>query len=301
MSAFDRFKSKFRAGQYIFKDGDIGTEMYIIQAGKVELLKVVFGNEDVISTLEKGDFFGEMAVLENLPRNLSARAAEDCEVIAINGTTFDKMIKSNIEIAVRMLRKFSTRLREADAENLRLRVENHQLTSGSAAPTLAAAAAAAPAPAAPVAAAATGPQPVPALEKSAPTAKVTPKPAPAAAAPPPPPPPAAAARPPAVLVVKGGTKTFPGASDEITIGRADPVTGLRPDIDLSAEDINRFISRRHAKILFRDGSYYMVEEVGVTNGTYLNGKRLQAGVYAQVQFGDELCFGKVFMMMEKPA
>src|SRR5207344_1994194 len=90
-------------------------------------------------------------------------------------------------------------------------------------------------------------------------------------------------RPPGVLVVKGGEKRLPLTSDEVTIGRADPVTGLRPDIDLSVEDINRFISRRHAKILYKDGTYFLVEEVGVTNGTYLNGKRLQAGVYTPIQ------------------
>ena len=83
------------------------------------------------------------------------------------------------------------------------------------------------------------------------------------------------------------------------MGRADPVTGLRPDVDLTVEDLNRFISRRHAKIIFRDGVYYLVEEVGVTNGTYVNGKRLQAGVYTPIHFGDELCFGKVFLHFEK--
>ena len=53
------------------------------------------------------------------------------------------------------------------------------------------------------------------------------------------------------------------SSADVTIGRADPVTGLRPDIDLTAEDVNRFISRRHARILQKDGTYYLVEEVGL--------------------------------------
>ena len=122
MAAFDKLKSKYKAGQYVFKDGDLGTEMYTVSAGRIALIKEVSGREIVIATMEKGDFFGEMAVLESLPRNLSARVEDDgTELIAINGSTFDKMIKSNIEIAVRMLRKFSTRLREADADALRLR------------------------------------------------------------------------------------------------------------------------------------------------------------------------------------
>ena len=78
-------------------------------------------------------------------------------------------------------------------------------------------------------------------------------------------------------------------------------TGLKPEVDLTHEDVNRFISRRHAKIIFKNETFYLVEEVGVTNGTYLNGKRLQAGVFTPIQFGDELCFGKVFMVFDKPA
>lgn len=297
-SPFERFKSRYKAGQFVFRDGDIGTDMYIVQSGRIDLVKEVSGNEVVIAHLEKADFFGEMAVLESLPRNLSARVVEDCEVIAINGTTFDKMIKSNIEIAVRMLRKFSTRLREANAENVRLRDLNRDLEAR---------VAAAPAASVPVPPTVISPQPgtrpaPPRPTVTLPPATVAPvvaaSPSPAAA-------PAPASSPvsghlKAVLTVKGGEKTFDMVSDEVTIGRADPVTGLRPEIDLTNEDLNRFISRRHAKILLKDGTWYLVEEVGVTNGTYLNGKRLQAGVYTPIQFGDELCFGKVFLMFDRP-
>ena len=97
-SPFERFKSRYKAGQYVFKDGDIGTEMYIVQSGKIDLVKEVSGKDDFIARMEKGDFFGEMAVLESLPRNMSARVFEDAEVIAINGTTFDKMIKKLQEL-----------------------------------------------------------------------------------------------------------------------------------------------------------------------------------------------------------
>ena len=64
--------------------------------------------------MEKGDFFGEMSILEGLPRTISAEAVEDSELIEINSMTFDKMIKGNIEIAIRMLRKLSIRLRETE-------------------------------------------------------------------------------------------------------------------------------------------------------------------------------------------
>jgi CRP-like cAMP-binding protein len=55
-----------------------------------------------------------MSILEGLPRTISAEAVEDAELIEINSMTFDKMIKGNIEIAIRMLRKLSIRLRETE-------------------------------------------------------------------------------------------------------------------------------------------------------------------------------------------
>ena len=102
-------------GDIIFSEGDIGTEMYIIQSGTVELLKAIGGETRVLATLEKGDFFGEMSVLEDVPRTASARAKTDVELVRINGATFDAMLKSNTEIAVRMMRKLSRRLREVTA------------------------------------------------------------------------------------------------------------------------------------------------------------------------------------------
>ena len=56
-----------------------------------------------------------MSVLEDVPRSASARAKTDVELVRINGATFDAMLKSNTEIAVRMMRKLSRRLREVTA------------------------------------------------------------------------------------------------------------------------------------------------------------------------------------------
>ncbi len=103
-----------KAGDFIFREGDLGTEMYIINEGKVEILNQVGDEEQVLALLEKGDFFGEMSVLEDLPRAASARAATDVRLLQINGSTFDQLLQGNPEIAVRMMRKLSRRLRETD-------------------------------------------------------------------------------------------------------------------------------------------------------------------------------------------
>jgi CRP-like cAMP-binding protein len=108
------FTVDFEAGETIFKEGDLGTEMYIVHEGKVEILKDLPGEQRLLAILEKGDFFGEMAILEDLPRTASARAQTATRVLLINGSTFDQMLRSNPEIAVRMMRKLSRRLRETD-------------------------------------------------------------------------------------------------------------------------------------------------------------------------------------------
>ncbi|HEY0787342.1 MAG TPA: cyclic nucleotide-binding domain-containing protein [Thermoanaerobaculia bacterium] len=103
------------AGSYIFREGDLGTEMFIVQEGEVHILKRIGAENRVLATLEKGDFFGEMAVLENAPRSADAYAVRDTKLIPINGSRFDEMIRRNPEISVRIMRKYSRRLREATA------------------------------------------------------------------------------------------------------------------------------------------------------------------------------------------
>jgi CRP-like cAMP-binding protein len=111
---FAKFLKRFPEGQVLFQEGDKGEDMYIIQSGRVAIKKKVDGGEATLAVLEKGDFFGEMAILERQPRSASAAMLEDGDLIVISGEIFGDMIKSNPEIAVRMLRKQSIRLRETN-------------------------------------------------------------------------------------------------------------------------------------------------------------------------------------------
>ena len=117
---FDKYKVSFKKGIVIFSEGDLGNEMFIIQNGKVRIYKNIDGFDQTLTVLEKGDFFGEMSVLEGMPRSASAEAEEDCELIKINSANFVAMIKSNVEIAIRIMRKLSLRLREANVQIERL-------------------------------------------------------------------------------------------------------------------------------------------------------------------------------------
>ncbi len=106
--------ASFAAGETIFHQDELGTEMYIIQEGAVRILKNLAGESHVLSHLERGDFFGEMAVLENVARSADAVAHTDVKLLVINGSRFDEMLRKTPEFAVRIIRKYSQRLREAN-------------------------------------------------------------------------------------------------------------------------------------------------------------------------------------------
>jgi CRP-like cAMP-binding protein len=108
------YSAEYKSGDFIFREGDLGTEMFIIHEGRVEILQRVANEDKPLAVFEKGDFFGEMSILEDLPRTAAARALTDVKLLQINGSTFSQMLRDNPEIAVRMMRKLSRRLRETD-------------------------------------------------------------------------------------------------------------------------------------------------------------------------------------------
>ena len=109
-----RFLVKFEPGQTIFEQGLKGAEMFVIQDGQVEILRRDGPTERRLTLLEAGDFFGEMSVLEDLPRSATARAVTASKLLPIDASTFDQMLREHPEIAVRMMRKLSRRLRQHD-------------------------------------------------------------------------------------------------------------------------------------------------------------------------------------------
>ncbi len=113
---FAKFLTHFDNGQVLFHEGDDGDDMYIIQSGRVAIKKKVKDSDTTLAVLEKGDFFGEMAILERMPRSATAEVVEQGDLIVISGEMFGDMIKANPEIAVRMLRKQSIRLRETNRQ-----------------------------------------------------------------------------------------------------------------------------------------------------------------------------------------
>ncbi len=244
---FQSFMVRYRAGESVFAEGEPGSTMFVVHSGRIALHRTASGQKQPLGVLEKGDFFGEMSILEGLPRTSSAEALDDAELIEINSMIFDKMIRGNIEIAVRMLRKLSIRLREAEA-----RLSGQQASGGRS----------------------TG-----------------------AKAAPPPVRPASPERPRgARLESREHERFYPLADGETLIGRYDPVTELKPDVDLTELDLRRSVSRRHARILRSKEGFFVVVEVGALQGTQINGAQLDPGVPHPLADGDQLSLGNVAMV-----
>jgi hypothetical protein len=90
-------------------------------------------------------------------------------------------------------------------------------------------------------------------------------------------------------------KEFPMCEDESHIGRWDADGGIFPDVDLDSDDPEAKVSRRHARITRRSGQYY-IEDLGSTNGTFVNrGRRLLPGDRQPLRDGDEVIVGKTFL------
>jgi hypothetical protein len=77
----------------------------------------------------------------------------------------------------------------------------------------------------------------------------------------------------------------------ITIGRRSPADNIEPDIDLTNDDPDSYVSRRHAQIL-RNDDHFVYEDVGSSNGSFVNNSRLQAGVQQILKDGDKIRVGK---------
>lgn len=113
-SLFARFGKEFRAGEVLFREGESGEEMFVIQSGLVRISKRVGQQERPLATLGRGEFLGEMAILNEKPRTATATVIEDAKCLVIDAKTLETMISKNSEIALRLVKKLARRLDSAD-------------------------------------------------------------------------------------------------------------------------------------------------------------------------------------------
>ncbi len=108
----DKFLRSYKKDEVIFAQGSFGQHMYVINSGSVNILKEMNGSLSIVGVLRKGDIFGEMALVDNLPRSAAAVAAEDhTRVIEIDHAHFVYLVGQQPAFALIVLKALSIRLR----------------------------------------------------------------------------------------------------------------------------------------------------------------------------------------------
>lgn len=110
---------KHPANAHIFREGDAGTSMFIIAEGKVRISKMVPGiGEEALAILERGQYFGEMSLIEDGPRSADALAHIGCTLYELSREKLDQVMFTDKELASVLLwtfvRTLSARLRETN-------------------------------------------------------------------------------------------------------------------------------------------------------------------------------------------
>ncbi len=112
---FARFGREFAQGHVLFREGDVGSVMYVIRAGRVRISREFETGEHTLAVLGAGDFFGEMALLNNKPRTATAVCLDALSAIEIDAPTLETMLLNDPEIAVRLVTRLARRLDSANA------------------------------------------------------------------------------------------------------------------------------------------------------------------------------------------
>jgi CRP-like cAMP-binding protein len=113
---YEQHVKNYGPGQTIFEEGDAGTEMYVIVEGKIEIRKSTSGSSSkILVVLEKGDIFGEMAIIEKKKRSASATTKEAARLLVLNEDLFESTLEKNPDFASKIIRILSERLRRMNA------------------------------------------------------------------------------------------------------------------------------------------------------------------------------------------
>jgi len=110
MAIFERFAKTFRKNDIIFCEHEPGDNFYLIQTGRVQIVKIMDNIEKIIDILLPGEIFGEMAILEEAPRSATAIAQDDVKALEFNRENFEVLMQGNPQIALKLLKLFTKRI-----------------------------------------------------------------------------------------------------------------------------------------------------------------------------------------------
>ena len=110
LPAFNRFAKKYEPEEVIISEFEPGNSFYLIQSGEVQLVKCVNGTKKNLDILKPGEFFGEMAILDNSPRSATCMAIGNVECLEFNKENFSILITGNPQLALILLKLFCKRI-----------------------------------------------------------------------------------------------------------------------------------------------------------------------------------------------
>jgi CRP-like cAMP-binding protein len=126
LAAFGRFTRTFQPGEMIFSEFEPGDTFYLIQSGRVELVKIIGDIERTLDVLQPSEMFGEMAILENSPRSATAIALDVVKVLEFNTQNFEILMLGNPQIALKLLRMFTKRIYDSKRRFMILKLDEPQ-------------------------------------------------------------------------------------------------------------------------------------------------------------------------------
>jgi CRP/FNR family transcriptional regulator, cyclic AMP receptor protein len=107
-------KQYFKKGSHIIVEGTLSDCAYIIETGSVKVSKTIGnGEEQLVGILQENDIFGEMGLIDSLPRSANVIALEDCTVTVMTPDIFNSLSKHNPTALMPILKVLARRLRKA--------------------------------------------------------------------------------------------------------------------------------------------------------------------------------------------
>lgn len=102
----------FKMGEVIIAEGSLSKDAFIIESGSVEVSKKMpDGKNQILTKLDKNDIFGEMGLIDQLPRSATVKALEDCCISIMTPDTFNPLASRNPKALMPILKILATRLR----------------------------------------------------------------------------------------------------------------------------------------------------------------------------------------------
>ena len=110
LPAFERFAKFYNPGDVIISEFEPGNTFYLILKGTVQLIKCVNDSKKNLDILKPGDFFGEMAILDNSPRSATCMASSNVKCLEFSKENFEVLVTGNPQIALSLLKLFCKRI-----------------------------------------------------------------------------------------------------------------------------------------------------------------------------------------------